>query len=114
MAAALAIYAGDRKVINVTVTRNGAAEPLTDKTLLFAVKPSVTSSDDDNVIEKAVTEHTDPANGKTQIVLTPDDTAVAAGSYVYGIRVVDGENPTTYVVGKCVIKAPVPLGASFS
>jgi len=112
MSTTLTIYKGDKKVINVTFTSNGSAYDITGKTLLFAVKPSVSDADSENVIEKTVTSHTNPTGGATQIVLSTSDTNVTPGTYSYGIKLVTGTDPTTYVVGICKVKYPVPLGAS--
>lgn len=62
---------------------------LTDCTVFFTAKPTISNASDDSdaVIEKEVTDHTDPTNGTTVISLTPTDTNIAPGLYYYDIQV---------------------------
>lgn len=73
----------------------GGVEDITDWTIKFTAKSDVDDLDDDAVIKKDITSHTDPAAGETQITLTSTDTDLL-GSYVFDIQAEtdDGEVKT--------------------
>jgi hypothetical protein len=86
----LRIQKGNPSSLIVTITDdNGNALNLTGRTVFFTVKRKNDYSDDDEdaVISKEVTEHTDPTNGKTAISLTATQTDVDRGIYKADIRV---------------------------
>ena len=86
----LHIQKGNPSSLIVTITDdNGNALNLTGRTVFFTVKRKNDYSDDDEdaVISKEVTEHTDPTNGKTAISLTATQTDVDRGIYKADIRV---------------------------
>lgn len=58
---------------------------ITGWTIYFTCKTNITDADDDAVISIDVTTHTDPANGKTTIPFTSDDTNIEVGQYIFGI-----------------------------
>lgn len=81
--------------IKVNFTENGEPVDITGMAILFTVKSqcNISSSDDkDALIQKDITEHTDPTQGETELVLTNEDTNIEAGKYYYDIRLVkDGK-----------------------
>lgn len=56
------------------VDNDDQALNITDATVFFTVKKNICDADDDAIIAKTITDHTDPENGKTLIELTPEDT----------------------------------------
>lgn len=95
----LTVYRGDDKTYNLTFTdSNGDAIDITGYTIFFTVKNNKTDSDDDAVIKKDITSHIDPTNGKTQIILTDIDTAIAIKRYFYDIQLKDVSGLITTVL----------------
>ena len=73
-----------------TLKSNDVALDITGWTVYFTVKPSKTSTDEDDssaIITKDITVHGDPTNGVTTITLSPSDTCVNPGKYYYDITV---------------------------
>jgi len=86
---------GAGATLSLTLKDNdGVAIDLTGAKVIFAVKTKTNASklyDSDNataLILTDTTSHTLPLQGKTDIDLTNDDTDLAPGVYVYGIKVV--------------------------
>ena len=89
-----------------TITLTFAGVDLTGATVYFTAKTAFDNSTDDStaVISKDVTSHTDPTNGVTVISLAASDTNVAAGEYVYDIKLKKATGvQTTVKVGELVI-----------
>jgi len=83
----LEIYRRDDETYTLTFTNsNGTAYDLTDCTVFMTVKRSQEDSDDEAVISKTVTSHTDPTSGITTIALTPTDTDIEEGRYYFDIQ----------------------------
>jgi len=91
MAAIKNVIRGDSHTINLTVTGPTGPVDLTGSTVFFTVNASNNPlNDDDAVIEKTVTTHSDPTAGETIIALDPADTAsVVIGDYFYDIQIKD-------------------------
>jgi len=87
----LEIYQRSTKEYNLVVRIDGAPEDITGWTIYFIVKEKQEDTDANAVISKAITNHTDPTNGKTTIALTAGDTDLT-GSYVYGLSYLDDES----------------------
>ena len=92
------IYPGDYEPIELTFTDEESGEPipLTGMT----VKLLIYSDPDDTepLIEKTVTEHTDPDNGISEVILTETDTAKFSKNKYYHAKpqLLDGEgHPST-------------------
>ena len=70
------LYSGDSRDYHLTFTdSNGDAINITGWKVYFTAKLNYADSDEDAVIKKDITTHTDPANGKTTISLTNGNTA---------------------------------------
>lgn len=96
-----------RKTTNtytLTFTNNGAVQNITGWTVLFTVKKNISQTDAQAVISKTYTSHTDPTHGITKVVLSPTDTDIPAGMYVYDITYIDTStnrktiNPSNFTV----------------
>jgi hypothetical protein len=84
----LKIKRGDTKVYSLKFEdKCDIPIDITGWTVYFTVKSSVKDEDDDAIIKKDVTIHTDPTAGRTAISLSPSDTSVAPGNYIYDIQV---------------------------
>lgn len=85
------IKRGTTLPITVTITdANGAPVDLTGATVYFTAKTAESDTDatDNNATIKVdVTEHSNPTEGETLIVLTADDTTVNPANYYYDITV---------------------------
>ena len=72
---------------------------ITGATVEMTVKRSLNSKD--VTFHKVITDHTDPTNGKTSVVLTPEDTTIELGDYYYDIQLSGNGFPTrTILKGK--------------
>jgi len=105
------IYKKNSKEYLLTfVDDEGDAIPITDWTVFFTVKKSYADADDDAEISKDVTEHYDAEGGITKIALTPDDTDVTPGKYVYDVQVKKADGSiVTIVIGQVEIKSRVTV-----
>ena len=88
MASDLRIYRGDSKTWELEF-KNEAGTPIdiTGWTVYFTVKERDTDTDLNAKINKTIILHSDPTNGKTNIVLIPADTINLKGIYYYDIRI---------------------------
>jgi hypothetical protein len=95
----LSIFRGDDK----TWTLNfkdvvGNAIDITGATVFFTVKENKADSDNDSLIKKDQSSHSDPTNGKTTITLTNSDTNIRVGNYHYDFQLVDSVGLVTTVL----------------
>ncbi len=74
--------AGDTGAIEITITENDIALDITNHVLLFTVKLARQITDENAIIRKTVTNHTDPVNGKTEISITSNDTDKPENEYI--------------------------------
>lgn len=83
------IIRGDSASIAFEFTESGSPADLAGAIVFFTAKPDLTNdiTDSTAVIAVEVTDHTDPAGGKTTIPLSDNDTDVTPGIYWYDIQV---------------------------
>jgi hypothetical protein len=82
--------------LDVTITdTDGNAIDLTNKTVIFTMKENM--FDEDYVIQKRITSHTDPTEGKTRVVLDHDDTNVTPKYYFFDLQVVSSTGKVTSI-----------------
>lgn len=86
----LTLFSNTTKAYELRFTRNGIPEDITGWTVYFTVKEEENDADNDAVIKKDITSHTDPTNGITLIQLTTSDTD-REGSFRYDIKFKDDE-----------------------
>lgn len=83
----------DDAVIALTFTdENGDAINLSGSTVFFTVKESLEDTDDEAIIEKEVSVHSDPTAGETEITLDTTDTNVEPGTYFYDLQLKNSGN----------------------
>jgi len=88
-------------------SKNGMAIDITDWTIYFTAKKRMEDADNDAVIKKDITSHSDPTNGKSLIQLTTDDTDLQ-GSYFFDIKYKDDiGNAGILVDGRILFKETV-------
>lgn len=105
----ISIYQGNYVALRVVLTVDGIALDITGGTLFFTVKDNVEDLDEDAIIAKVVTTHTDPTHGITLLELEKEDTDVECkkGRY-YDFKFVDSNgNPMTFDVGRFDVMRPV-------
>ncbi len=84
--AELTIIWGNTKTYNLTITDGTNPIDITGATVFFTIKKNLEDSDDDAIIKKDITSHTDPTQGKTSITLSDTDTAIEPDTYFYDIK----------------------------
>lgn len=109
------IVRGTTRAINVTFTdQAGAAYDLTGGKVFFAATTVTAPTDDSgaSIDITPVTSHTDPTNGKSQIVLSSTDTTVDAGTYNVGIQAVLSDGTVIEDTGKVKILQDYKIATS--
>lgn len=115
MATDLSIYEGEDQVNTVTIL-DSSSNPvdITGYTFLFTVKRKLDDSDDNAIIQKEITSHSDPTNGITEITLVPGDTADKAGNYFYDYQWVDTSTKRRVVLKNANFQIEKRVGDDFS
>ena len=86
------------KILNFE-DNSGNAINITGWTVFFTVKKSYLKSDDEALIKKDITSHSDPSNGKTKLVINASDTDdMNNGDYYYDIQVKKGDGKINTVL----------------
>lgn len=79
--------------LDLTFTdKDGEAINLTGCTVFFTMKEKKTDTDDDAVIQKEITDHTTPLEGKTRVTLTNSETDITPRHYFYDVQIVDTDD----------------------
>ena len=115
MATDLSIYEGEDKTWVVTITdEDDDPIDVTDYTFLFVVKTHRTDSDDDAIIKKEITSHSNPAEGKTQITIDSADTANLSGDYLYDYQWIDSTAKRRSILKKASFIIEQRIGDNFT
>lgn len=80
-------YRGDTRDYALTFTSNSVAYNITGATVWFTLKKDRNDADSEAVLQKSISSHSDPTNGKTTLSLTSTDTAIEAGRYFYDFQI---------------------------
>jgi len=96
----LSFYKGDDVYWQLTITdENDTIVDITGYIVNFTIKKYATDSDEDAILKKTITDHSDPTNGKTVIYLTKSDTdKIAVNTYIYDIQITDKNDKVTTVI----------------
>jgi hypothetical protein len=90
------IIRGDDVTIPVTFSDDaGQAINITGATVFFTVKSDLSDTDDDAVIAKTITTHSNASQGQTTITLTANDTLIDAGKYYWDLQIKDSAGKIT-------------------
>jgi len=82
------IYRGDNYSWDFQFTSAGVIEDIRGWTLYFTAKRCCTDADVDAIIQKIITNHTDPTHGITQLSFSHVETnAFPVGTWVYDVQV---------------------------
>ena len=81
------IIRGDDCVLNFVFSQNGTILNITGYKIYFTAKRKVSDSDDNAVIKKDWTSHTDPTHGVTQTKLSKTETSITPGIYVWDLQI---------------------------
>jgi len=108
------VYKGDDKTWTLNIKNSsGSAVDITGWTIFFTAKTNKTDTDDNAIIKKEVSTHTNPTQGISSLTLTNSDTNVTAKTYWYDIQAVDGSNNVhTFGVGQFEVKQDVTTRVS--
>lgn len=111
----LDIYEGEDKIWTVTIN-DSAGDPIdiTGYTFLFTVKNKLSDSDGNALIQKEITNHSDPTNGVTEITLVPADTNNQGGNFFYDYQWVDNSNNRRVVLKNAAFQIEQRVGDAFS
>lgn len=106
----LQFYRGDTVAIPFTFS----GVDLTATTVYFTAKAQTAiaadtsdATDSDSIIKAQTSSHSDPINGKTVITLTPSQTTVTPGTYVWDVQTKDGAGNVQTRVGATLPKLVV-------
>lgn len=91
------IYRKDDVKIPISMTNNGVPIDLTGITLKFILKKDKEDSSP-IILEKTIISHLNPAEGKSEIILTSSDTSITAGKYYCSIVMIDTMNSVSTLV----------------
>ena len=105
---------GDTVTLQLTFKdSDGNAIDITNYTVFFTLKNNKSDSDDDAIIKKDVTSHSDPTNGITTITLSAAETDDLLGSYWYDIQYKTGAGVIkTVVIGTYIFEEDVTIRTS--
>lgn len=84
----LTVTRGDNATYTLTITDSGGAVDITGYTIYFTVKRKTDARKDDNeaLISKNVTSHTNAVGGITDVVLLNTDTEIDVGSHKFDFQ----------------------------
>lgn len=88
----LNLIRGDDVNLDLEFTdEEGTAIDITDIEVFFTVKARKSDTDDNAVISKEVTSHTDAVNGLSTVSLSKTETDIEPGMYHFDIQLKDSE-----------------------
>ena len=81
------VIRGDTFRQKIVVTKDGQPADITGWTIYFTLKKNKTDSDDNAVIKKDITNHIDPVNGESELLILPTETDNLLGVYYFDIQI---------------------------
>jgi len=88
--ATLTEFTGDTFQRSLTVSdESGNPIDITGWTFILTIKNNRTDSDSEAVVQKVVSSHVSPADGRTEVIIDEAVTADLAGDYYYDIKYQD-------------------------
>lgn len=105
------IIRGDDEQFELTFTDiDGDPIDLTDGTVFFTVKKSLSDDDDEALITKEITEFAAPTTGVARLVLSKTQTDIPEGRYFYDVQFKDSANMISSTIrDKFYVKKDVTL-----
>jgi len=83
-------YRRATQAYKIKIKKDGVAIDITDWTLYFTLKANMNDKDNDAVIDKKITIHSDPTNGESLITFTASEMD-RVGTYYYSVDYKDDE-----------------------
>lgn len=115
MATDLTIYEGEDKTYSVVLKdSSGTPIDITGYEFLFTVKRSIDDSDDDAIIKKVITTHSNPTAGATEITIDSADSDNLSGKYVYDYQMIDADTKRLALLQKASFRITQRVGDSFA
>ncbi len=113
------VYRGDSAQIVVTVTQadGSAYDPTIGALLRYRMARTAHASDDESLVRKSSAAGdgiTSTPLGAVTIVLNPENTDFEPGVYYHELKVWDGTDVATAMVGAFVIRRSIPMGDRIS
>jgi len=106
----LEIEKGNTEDLKLLFKSNGIGIDITDYTVYFTAKRSLSDIDASAVINKSITSHSSATTGETLIELSSSDTDITVGSYYYSIDVKDDDSDIRNLFrGTLLISNPVRI-----
>jgi hypothetical protein len=100
----LEIIKGNDQLYTLTFTDSAGVIDITQWTIYYVIKEPKTLA---IVINKEITDHSDPTHGISQIILTHQETNITRGGYKYSITVQTGADEIYSILsGTLVVKEP--------
>ena len=104
----LELVQGTTHAYEIEFKEDNVATNITGWTVYMTVKENLSDVDGSAVLSKTVTTHSDPANGKSLIELTVDDTDITPGNYYYSIDYkTDDADEGIVITGRLKVEKPV-------
>lgn len=105
------IIRGDTTQFELTFRdKDGVLIDLSGSTVFFTVKRRINDLDVNAVIAKEISVFDDPEEGVAIVELSPEDTDIRRGSYIYDVQLVEGDGTiTSSYVGKFLCAQDVTL-----
>ena len=95
----ITVYRADTFVRNLEFKdENSDVIDITNWVIYFTIKSNKSDSDDNAVIKKDITSHTDAVNGETRISMTASETYDLSGSYYYDIQYVKPDGTVKTII----------------
>ena len=106
------IYRGNTVSLSVAVTQadGSAYDPTLGAQFRYRVAKTSHATDDEAMVRKALNDGIASVTGGVTITLGPDDTNFDPGVYYHELRVADGNDVSTAMIGAFVIKPAVQMG----
>jgi hypothetical protein len=98
------IYIGDDTKLKLEFTNNdGTPIDITNWVLYFAIKNSISDSDEDSIYKAKVETHNDPTGGKSEIFISKASAVnFPRGVFISGIRTKDNDGLVTTIMVKTI------------
>ena len=103
-------YRGDTRKIKLKFKdKAGSNLNLSGATIYLTVKNDIALDDDQSSFQKIITNHSNPLEGETTIIIDPSDTEnLKPKKYYYDIQLTDSEgNKSTVIAGQFELMADV-------
>jgi len=97
----------------ITITASGSPVDLTGKTVIFTVKKQadINDANDDNaIIRKTITTHSNPSVGETLLELSAADTTIPEGTYYADFRIPELQKNSQifqFIISKIITRTDV-------